>query len=154
VGTIYPTCFTTTNCAFCVYGFVWFSLQTASIFLGNINQLSIVMLKCCVFFEVRTEFLNIIQTRASKCLYLFEATPYHNVLTFTLFLPEGRAGVAWERSNKMMLFLPPRKIKYLSFHPFISSLNLLFIYPYHLSLSLRLQTVDVSNSLFCFYGFM
>jgi hypothetical protein len=66
-----------------------------------------------------------------------EATPYHhNVFTFTLFLLEGRAGVAWEPSNKMMLFLPPRKIKCLSLHPLISSLNLLFIYPSHLSLSL------------------
>jgi hypothetical protein len=37
-----------------------------------------------------------------------EATSYyHNVFTFTLFLPEGRAGVAWEPSNKMTLFLPP-----------------------------------------------
>jgi hypothetical protein len=38
---------------------------------------------------------------------LFEATSYyHNVFTFTLFLPEGRAGVAWEPS-KIMLFPPP-----------------------------------------------
>jgi hypothetical protein len=47
----------------------------------------------------------------SKFSCLSEATPYHhNVLNFTLFLPEGRAGVAWEPSNKMTLFLPPRKI--------------------------------------------
>jgi hypothetical protein len=32
---------------------------------------------------------------------MYEATPYHhNVFTFTLFLPEGRADVAWEPSNK------------------------------------------------------
>jgi hypothetical protein len=54
---------------------------------------------------------------------------YHNVFTFTLFLPEGRAGVAWELSNKMMLFL--------SLHPLISYLHPLFIYPSHLSLSLH-----------------
>jgi hypothetical protein len=30
------------------------------IFLNNINQLIFVMVKCCVFFAVRTEFLNII----------------------------------------------------------------------------------------------
>jgi hypothetical protein len=42
-------------------------------------------------------------------------------------------GVAWEPSNKMMLFLPPRKIKCLSLHPLISSLNLLFIYSSSLS---------------------
>jgi hypothetical protein len=65
-----------------------------------------------------------------------EANPYHhNVFTFTLFLQEGRAGVAWEPSNKTMLFLPTRKIKCLSLHPLISSFNLLFIYPSHLSLS-------------------
>jgi hypothetical protein len=39
--------------------------------------------------------------RNSKFRCLSEATPYHhNVFTFTLFLPEGRAGVAWEPSNK------------------------------------------------------
>jgi hypothetical protein len=65
-----------------------------------------------------------------------EATPYHhNVLTFTLFISEGRAGIAWEPSNKIMLFLPPRKVKCLSLYPLISSLNLLFIHPSHLSLS-------------------
>jgi hypothetical protein len=74
--------------------------------------------------------------RNSKFRCLSEASPYHhNVFTFTLLLPEGRAGVAWEPSNKMMLFLPLRKIKCLSLHPLISSLNLLFIYPSHLSLS-------------------
>jgi hypothetical protein len=64
---------------------------------------------------------------------------YNNVFTITLFPPEGRAGVAWEPSNKMMLFLPPRKIKCLSLHLLISSLNLLFIYPSQLSLSLSLS---------------
>jgi hypothetical protein len=81
--------------------------------------------------------------RNSKFRCLPEATPYHhNVFTFTLFLPEGRAGVAWEHSNKMMLFLSPRKIKCLSLHPLISSLNLLFIYPSHLSLSLSLTASE------------
>jgi hypothetical protein len=48
--------------------------------------------------------------RNSNLRCLSEATPYYyNVFTFTLFLPEGRAGVAWEPSSKMMLFLPPRK---------------------------------------------
>jgi hypothetical protein len=44
----------------------------------------------------------------SKFRCLSEATPYrHNVFTFTLFLPEARAGVAWEPSNKVMFLLPP-----------------------------------------------
>jgi hypothetical protein len=75
--------------------------------------------------------------RNSKFRCLSEATPYyHNVFTFTLLLPEGRAGIAWEPSNKIMLFLPPRKIKCLSLHPLVSSMNLLFISPSHLSLGL------------------
>jgi hypothetical protein len=66
----------------------------------------------------------------SKFRYLSEATPYHhNVFTFTLFLPEGRVGVAWEPSNKMMLSPPPpRKIKCLT-----SPLDLLFESTFHLS---------------------
>jgi hypothetical protein len=49
--------------------------------------------------------------RNAKFRCLSAATPYHhNVFTFTLFLIEGRAGVAWELSNKMMLFLAPWKI--------------------------------------------
>jgi hypothetical protein len=52
-------------------------------------------------------FLIIDKTiRNSKFRSLSEATPYHhNVFTFTLFLPEGRASVAWEPSNKIMLSL-------------------------------------------------
>jgi hypothetical protein len=71
----------------------------------------------------------------SKFRRLFEATSYyHNVFTFTLFLPERRAGVAWEPSNKMMLFLALPRIKCLSLHPLTSSLILLFIYRSHFSL--------------------
>jgi hypothetical protein len=78
-----------------------------------------------------------------------EATPYHhNVFTFTLFLQEGRAGVAWGPSSKMILFLPPRKIKCLSLHPLISYLNLLFIYPSHLpSLSLSLSLHSLTQTI-------
>jgi hypothetical protein len=43
-------------------GFVWFSLQTAIISLNSVNQLIFVMVKCGVYFAVRTEFLNIIWT--------------------------------------------------------------------------------------------
>jgi hypothetical protein len=59
------------------------------------------MVTGCVLFEVRTELLNIIWTSFDGFSY------YHNVFTFTLFLREGRMGVAWEPSNKMLLFLPP-----------------------------------------------
>jgi hypothetical protein len=37
---------------------VWFSLQTEIISLNRVNKLICVMVKCCVLFEVRTEFLN------------------------------------------------------------------------------------------------
>jgi hypothetical protein len=39
---------------------VRFSLETAIISLNNVNQLILVMVKCSVFFAVRTEFLNVI----------------------------------------------------------------------------------------------
>jgi hypothetical protein len=80
------------------------------------------MVEYCVLFEVRAEFLK---------YYL----DYQNVFSLTLFLSEGRAGVAWEPSNKMMLFLPPLKMKCLSLLPLIFALHLLFIYLSHLSLS-------------------
>jgi hypothetical protein len=58
--------------------------------------------------------------RNSKFHSLSEATPYYqNVFIFTLFQPEGRAGITWEPYNKMMLFLPPWKIKCLSLYPLI-----------------------------------
>jgi cytochrome bd-type quinol oxidase subunit 1 len=41
-------------------GFIWFSLSVGIIFLISINQMIFVMEKCGVLFEVRTEFLNII----------------------------------------------------------------------------------------------
>jgi hypothetical protein len=43
-------------------GFLYVSLQTVIISLNGVNQLIFVMVKCGVFFEVRTEFLNIIYT--------------------------------------------------------------------------------------------
>jgi hypothetical protein len=48
---------------FVFMGFVWFSLWTGIISLNSINYLIFVMVKSCVFFAVRTEFLNIIYTR-------------------------------------------------------------------------------------------
>jgi hypothetical protein len=43
---------------FAFMSFVWFLLKTAIISLNSINQLTYVMVKCGVLFEVRTEFLN------------------------------------------------------------------------------------------------
>jgi hypothetical protein len=39
---------------------VWFSGLIVIIFLNSVNRLMFVMVKCCVFFAVHTEFLNII----------------------------------------------------------------------------------------------
>jgi hypothetical protein len=79
--------------------------------------------KLLVFFQIIDKVI-----RNSKSCCLFETTShYHNVFTFTLFLSKGRAVVAWEPSNKMMLFLPPRKINCLSLLPLIFSLHLYFL---------------------------
>jgi hypothetical protein len=43
-----------------MYGFYMITTEEEIIYLNDINQLSFVMVKCCVLFEVRTEFLNII----------------------------------------------------------------------------------------------
>jgi hypothetical protein len=43
-------------------GSVGFSPQTSIVSLNSVNRLMFVMVKCGVFFEVRTEFLNIIST--------------------------------------------------------------------------------------------
>jgi hypothetical protein len=40
--------------------FISFSFQTAVISLNIVEQLIFVMVKCCAFFAVRTQFLNII----------------------------------------------------------------------------------------------
>jgi hypothetical protein len=84
---------------------------------------------CC---ECRWYVFQIIDKtfKNSKFRCLSEATPYHhNVITFTLFLPEGRTGVAWEPSNRMMLFLPSSENKV----SVTSSLDLIFESTLHLS---------------------
>jgi hypothetical protein len=47
-----------TSCLF--MGFARFSVITGIISLNSVNQLVFVMVKCGVFFAVRTEFLSII----------------------------------------------------------------------------------------------
>jgi hypothetical protein len=46
-------------------GLLSFSFQTAIISFNSINQLIFLMVKHCVFFEVRAEFLNTINTSAN-----------------------------------------------------------------------------------------
>jgi hypothetical protein len=67
------------------------------------------MVECCVLFEVRPEFLNIFRwATASKWRRYGDRgwIQTDSGIFFTLVLPEGRARIAWEPSNKMMLFLP------------------------------------------------
>jgi hypothetical protein len=105
-----------------------FQVATACFSCSSPNFKLIKITPCCGCR--RFVFKIIYKTiRNSKFFCLSEATPcHHNVFTFTLFLPEGRAGVAWEPCNKMMLFFPPRKIKCL-----ISPLDFLFESTLHLS---------------------
>jgi hypothetical protein len=91
--------------------------------------------------------------RNAKFRCLSEAIPYyHNVFTFTLFIPEGRAGVAWEPSNKIMLFLPLVKDKVSLTSPldfiFESTLNVSF----PISLSLGFKGLNVLSNL-CIISF-
>jgi hypothetical protein len=43
--------------------FVWFSTRTRNIFLNSVNKLIVVMVKRGILFDVRAEFLSIIQKR-------------------------------------------------------------------------------------------
>jgi hypothetical protein len=67
-------------------------------------------------------------------LHEFEASTYYrNVFTLTLFPSEGRACVAWEHSNQIMLCLPSENKVSLTSSPdflFASTLHLSFLSPY------------------------
>jgi hypothetical protein len=54
-----PHAVTISKSAFCIYGFRMIPSETEIISSNSVNQLIFVMVKCCVFFAVRTEFLNI-----------------------------------------------------------------------------------------------
>jgi hypothetical protein len=57
---------------FVFMNFVWFSQQTLIVSLNSINQLSCLIVKSGVLFEVRIEFLNVLETRFGlKGLKLF-----------------------------------------------------------------------------------
>jgi hypothetical protein len=101
----------------------------ASIPILNLSQLSSVVDAAKLFiFQIIGKII-----RNSKFRCLFEATPYHhNVFTFTLFLPEGRAGVAWEPSkNDVLSVLSENKVSLPSHLEFLfaSTLHLSFPTP-------------------------
>jgi hypothetical protein len=85
--------------------------------------------------------------RNSKVRCLSETTScHHNIFIFTLFL-WGRASVAWEPSNKVMLLLAPRKWSVSHFSPWFSlsiTLHLTF-----LSLSLCRLQVQINHVYAC-----
>jgi hypothetical protein len=103
--------------------------------------------------------------RHSKFRCLSEATPYyHNVFTFTLLLPEGRAGVAWESSEKNKVSLGFKGLKLSSsissflITGSILKINLSFcdeIGMYHRSYSMLkiMKRSYVLNSLLCMWDF-
>lgn len=51
---------TISDCEFCIYRILSFSLETAFISKNSENKMIFVMVKCGVLFTVRPEFLNII----------------------------------------------------------------------------------------------
>jgi hypothetical protein len=61
--TCVATTLTVRHSAYCSLSWVYmiFTLN-GDYFLRRLNEVFFVMLKCCVLFEVRTEFLNIIRT--------------------------------------------------------------------------------------------
>jgi hypothetical protein len=52
-----PSTLPVSDAVFCIF---WFHMILS---INRVNRLIVVMVKCCVFFAVRTEFLNIIWTR-------------------------------------------------------------------------------------------
>jgi hypothetical protein len=89
--------------------FLCFSPQRVIISLNSFNQLILVMLKCGVLFEVRTEFLSIIKTIVG---FKQSFTIHHsNVFALILLLSEGRVGITWVPSNKMLFLSPLPDIK-------------------------------------------
>jgi hypothetical protein len=61
--TICTICFNTQQRYICVCGFHMIPSVDTDYFLNCFNQLIFVMEKCGVFFEVRIEFLNIVQMK-------------------------------------------------------------------------------------------
>jgi hypothetical protein len=49
---------TISNCAFCVYGSCTILSVNRDYFLTQQKQINLLIIKCCVFFEVHPEFLN------------------------------------------------------------------------------------------------
>jgi hypothetical protein len=65
---------------FVFMGSVLFSVWTVIISLNSVNKFMFVMVKYSVLFEIRTEFLNIIQTRFG--CRIFKGDKVRNTLSF------------------------------------------------------------------------
>jgi hypothetical protein len=61
-----PRALTISNSAYCVRGFYMIIAINSDCYLKSNGKLISIMEKSCIFFEVRAEFLNVIQ--ASFCL--------------------------------------------------------------------------------------
>jgi hypothetical protein len=105
---------------------------------------------CCratklVNFQIISTLSNESWNKILPSLYQAFTTHHPNVFTPILPLSEGRAGIAWVPSNKM-LFFPLRYKAPLAFLPDVFSLLLLLYCPFRLSLSLRLQRVNIGSA--------
>jgi hypothetical protein len=79
---------------------------------------------------------------------LSQATDYnpHDVFTFTLPLSEGRAGEAWELSNKMKFFFLTQNKVSLTFSIIVAlSTFQLYLLPLCLSLCIRLEVTLITS---------
>jgi hypothetical protein len=74
------------NTSFCIYG----SCMVLSV--NSVNQLVFVMVKCCVHFEVRTEFLNNIQT---NCGFKGIDSPQYKLICLFAFLDQYNNSRLW-----------------------------------------------------------
>jgi hypothetical protein len=101
------------------------------------------MVKCCVLFEIRAEFLNINYKSFSynqilPSLSQAFTTHHPNVFIPILSLSEGRAGIAGYLLTRCSFF-PPQIQSTSRFPADVFSLLLLLYYPTCLSLSVSLQ---------------
>jgi hypothetical protein len=81
-----------------------FQVATAC-FSGSPNFKLIKIIPCCGCHQINCP--NYRKCNLKKSKFRSARSHHPNVFTFTLFLSEGRAGISWEPSNKLMLFFPP-----------------------------------------------
>jgi hypothetical protein len=69
------------------------------------------------------------ENKIPSSLSLAFVTHHPNVSTLILYLSEGRAGIGWVPSNKLLFLAPPPDVKRPTLLPNVFSLLLLFYCP-------------------------